>query len=156
MCSFNQIKMSTIEDKLKSLKINPEPPKPPVAKYLGSKQIGELLFASGRISDLKGEVGTDVTEEDAKKAAHDTVVLILSIVKNDIKDLDLISGVIKLHGFIRSSPDFIHHSQVLDGASELLIELFGENGQHSRTATGVAQLPFGAALQLDIIFQLKK
>ena len=102
-----------------------------------------------------GEVGTDVTEEQAREAARDTVVLILSIVKKDIKDLDLIEGVVKLQGFIRSSTNFIRQPMVLDGASELLIELFGEEGRHARTATGVAQLPFGATIQLDMILKLK-
>jgi len=83
------------------------------------------------------------------------VLSILSIVKQDIQDLDQIIGVIKLTGFIRSSPTFTNQPKVLDGASDLLIELFGQNGAHARTATGVAQLPFGASIQLDIIFQLK-
>ncbi len=147
--------MSLIEDKLEALKIKLEPPLPAAGKYLGCKQLGELLYTSGRISDLKGEVGTDVNEEEAMQAARHTVVLILSIVKKDIKDLDQIIGVIKLQGFIRSSPNFTRQPQVLDAASELLIDLFGKNGQHARTATGVAQLPFGAAIQLDIIFQLR-
>jgi enamine deaminase RidA (YjgF/YER057c/UK114 family) len=151
-----KIRMSLIEDKLKALKIHLEPSKAPVANYLGCKRTGELLYVSGRVSELKGEVGTDVNAQEARKAARDTVLLILSIVKKDTKDLDLVFGVVKLQGFIRSSPNFTGQPQVLDGASELLMELFGENGQHARTATGVAQLPFGAAIQLDIILQLKK
>ena len=147
--------MSLIENKLNNLGIRLEQPKAPVANYLGSKRIGDLLFVSGRKSELTGEVGSDVTETQAKKAARDTVVLILSIVKNDIKDLDLIEGVVKLQGFIRSSKNFTRQPQVLDGASEILIELFGENGHHARTATGVAQLPYGATIQLDMILKLK-
>ena len=96
-----------------------------------------------------------MTEAEAKVAARDTVVLILSIVKNDIKDLDMIKGVVKMQGFIRSSSDFMRQPQVLDGATELLIKLFGEDGRHSRTATGTHQLPYGATIQLDMILQLK-
>ncbi len=114
-----------------------------------------MLFVSGRKSELCGKVGTSVTVEQAKEAARDTVVLLLSIIKNDTKDLDLIEGIIKLQGFIRSSKKFTNQPQVLDGASELLIELFGENGRHARTATGVAQLPYGATIQLDMILKLK-
>ena len=147
--------MSIIEDKLKKLGLKLEPPKLPVANYLGCKRSGELLFASGRVSELRGEVGTDVTEEEAKVAARDTVLLILAIIKQDIGSLDLIQDVIKMQGFIRSSPQFTRHPYVLDGASDLLVELFGMNGQHARTATGVNQLPFGASIQLDIILQLK-
>lgn len=148
--------MSLIEKRLLALGLNLPEPKPPVGNYLGSKSIGELLFAAGRVSDLAGEVGTEVSEEQAKEAARNTVLTILSIVKQDIKDLDLITGVVKLTGFIRSSPGFTAQPKVVDGASDLLIEIFGENGRHARTATGVAQLPFGASVQLDIIFQLKQ
>lgn len=147
--------MSIIEDKLMKLGLQLGPPKPSVANYLGCKRIGELLFASGRVSELRGEVGTDVTEAEAKIAARDTVLLILSIIRKDIGDLDLIRDVIKVQGFIRSSPNFTRQPYVLDGASDLLVELFGNNGQHARTATGVNQLPFGASVQLDIILQLK-
>ena len=147
--------MSLIENKLNNLGIRLEQPKAPVANYLGSKRMGDILFVSGRKSELTGEVGSDVSEEQARKAARDTVVLILSIIKNDIKDLDLIEGVVKLQGFIRSSASFTRHPQVLDGASELLIDLFGDNGRHARTATGVAQLPYGASIQLDMILKLK-
>jgi len=148
--------MSLIEKRILALGFNLPEPKPPVGNYLGSKSIAELLFAAGRVSDLAGEVGTEVSEEQAKEAARNTVLTILSIVKQDIKDLDLITGVVKLTGFIRSSPEFTRQPAVVDGASDLLIEIFGENGRHARTATGVAQLPFGASVQLDIIFQLKQ
>jgi len=146
--------MGSIEIKLKKLGLCLPDAKPPVGNYLGSKKLGELLFASGRVSDCIGEVGTEVTLEKAKEAARNTVLQILAIIKQDIKDLDLIIGVLKVTGFIRSSKHFMDHPKVIDGASDLLIELFNENGHHARTATGVAQLPFGASVQLDILFQL--
>lgn len=147
--------MSLIEDKLEKLGIPLGQAKPPVANYLGSKRVGDLLFVSGRKSELIGAVGTDVSEQQAKAAAKNTVLLILAIIKNDIKDLDRIEGIVKLHGFIRSSANFTRQPQVLDGASELLIELFGENGRHARTATGVFQLPYGATIQLDMVLKLR-
>ncbi|MEI7803659.1 MAG: RidA family protein, partial [Bacteroidota bacterium] len=110
---------------------------------------------SGRVSELTGEVGSTVTLEEADKAARDTVVLIISILKKNLTDLDNISGVLKMQGFVRSSASFTQQPQVLDGASDLLIELFGENGRHARTATGVSELPFGATVQLDLIFIMK-
>lgn len=147
--------MGVIEKRLEELGLSLTRAKPPVGNYLGSKKIGALLFASGRVSECIGEVGTEVTQEKAKEAARDTVLTILAIIKQDIKDLDLIEGVVKVTGFIRSSGNFTEQPKVLDGASDLLIDLFGEKGRHARTATGVAQLPFGASVQLDIIFQLK-
>ena len=147
--------MGRVEKKLEELGLSLPDPKPPVGNYLGSKRVGELLFAAGRVSDCIGEVGTDVALEKAKEAARDTVLTILAIIKQDIKDLDLITGVVKLTGFVRSASSFIKQPIVIDGASDLLIDIFGENGRHARTATGVAQIPFGASVQLDIIFQMK-
>jgi enamine deaminase RidA (YjgF/YER057c/UK114 family) len=147
--------MKIIEDKLNKLGFELQPARSSVGNYLGCKRSGDLLFAAGRVSDLKGEVGTEVTEEEAKVAARDTVLLILAIIKQDIGSLDLINGVIKMQGFIRSSSQFTQQPNVLDGASDLLVELFGDNGRHARTATGVNQLPFGASVQLDIILQMK-
>ena len=148
--------MSNVEDKLNKLGLKLKTPKAPVGQYLDCKRVGELLFVSGRVSELTGELGSDITLNEAKEAARDTVLLILSILKKNSIDLDTIAGVVKLQGFIRSDKHFTKQPQVLDGASELLIELFGENGRHARTATGVNQLPFGAALQLDMILILKQ
>ena len=131
------------------------PPKEAVANYLGAKQSGMLLFASGRVSELQGIVGQDITEQEAYVAARDTLLNILAIVKNHIGDLDRISSVEKMQGFVRSSESFERQPMVIDGASDLLVKLFGESGKHARTATGVNQLPFGACIQLDLIFRLK-
>lgn len=147
--------MSSIENKLNKLGLSLRKPKLPVGNYVDCKRAGDLLFVSGRVSELSGEVGKDVTISEAKEAARDTVLLILSLIKKHITDLDTILGVVKLQGFIRSSENFTEQPKVLDGASDLLIELFGENGRHARTATGVSQLPFGAAVQLDMILILK-
>ena len=147
--------MGIVEKRLEALGLSLPAPKPPVGNYLGSKKAGELLFAAGQVSDCIGEVGTEVTLEKAKEAARDTVLMILAIIKQDIKDLDLIIGVVKVTGFVRSSATFIEQPKVIDGASDLLIGLFNENGHHARTATGVAQIPLGASVQLDIIFQMK-
>ena len=147
--------MGTIETILQDLGIELGEPKAPVGNYLGSKRVGDLLFVSGRVSELTGEVGTDVTLEAAREAARNTMLLILAIIRKDINDLDLISGVVKLQGFIRSAPQFTRQPEVLDGASDLLISLWGEAGRHARTATGVNQLPFGASLQLDLVLQMR-
>lgn len=147
--------MSRIEEKLRSLNKQLGEPKPPVGNYIGCKIAGNLLYASGRVSDQKGEVGKDVSLENARKAAHDTVLLILSIIKHEIKDLDLLKGVVKVQGFINCDDSFAELPKVLDAASDLLVALFGEEGRHARTATGVAQLPFGTSVQLDIIFELQ-
>ena len=147
--------MGSIENRLQKMNLSLPPPKEAVANYLGAKRSGTLLFASGRVSELQGVVGHDVSEEEAYKAARDTLLNILAIVKNEIGDLNRISSVEKMQGFVRSSESFVRQPRVIDGASDLLVQLFGESGKHARTATGVNQLPFGACIQLDLIFRLK-
>lgn len=148
--------MSHIEHRLQDLGLELPPPKVPVANYLGSKRSGHLLFVSGRVSQVRGEVGTELSTAEAKAAARSTLLNILAIVKADIGDLDQIVSVETMRGFVRSAPTFTEQPLVIDGASELWIELLGEQGRHARTATGAAQLPFGAAVQLDMVLRLAK
>jgi enamine deaminase RidA (YjgF/YER057c/UK114 family) len=148
--------MSALEDRLRSLGLSLPPPKAPVANYLGAKRSGDLLFVSGRVSQLRGEVGSEISVADATLAARDTLLDLLAIIKQDIGDLDRIVSVELLRGFVRSAASFMEHPRVIDGASDLLVELLGEAGRHARTATGAAQLPFGAAVQLDMILRLSR
>jgi enamine deaminase RidA (YjgF/YER057c/UK114 family) len=148
--------MQYVEDRLSGLGETLPAAKRPVANYLGCKRSGDTLYVSGRVSQVRGEVGTELTVAEAKVAAKDALLDVLAIIKNDIGDLDKIVSVEKLVGFVRSAPSFTEQPKVIDGASDLLVALFGENGQHARTATGVAQLPFGAAVQLDMILKLAK
>ena len=148
--------MESIEHRLDALGIELPPCPPPVANYLGSKLINNLLYVSGRKSELTGVVGDDVNEEEARKAAGQTAITMLSIVKNDIGDLNKIAGVVKLNGFVRSAPGFSRQPMVIDGATQVLIDIFGERGRHARTATGTSSLPFGACIQLEMILELKE
>jgi enamine deaminase RidA (YjgF/YER057c/UK114 family) len=146
--------VSVIEKRLGELGLELPPPKKPVANYLGTKRSGDLLFVSGRVSQRRGEVGTELTVDEAKIAARDAMLDLLSIVKQDIGDLDGIVSVEQVRGFVRSAPSFMEQPRVIDGASDLLISLYGDAGRHARTATGAAQLPFGAAVQLDMVVRL--
>lgn len=146
--------MSAVEDRLVAFGLSLPPAKTPVANYLGTKRSGDLLFVSGRVSQLRGEVGSEITAADARLAARDTVLDLLAIIKQDIGDLDRIVSIEQVRGFVRSAPSFADQPRVIDGASDLLVALFGDNGRHARTATGATQLPFGAAVQLDMVLRL--
>jgi enamine deaminase RidA (YjgF/YER057c/UK114 family) len=148
--------MSRLEDRLGELGLALPAPKAPVANYLGTKRSGDLLFVSGRVSSLRGEVGATTTAEAARRAARDTLLDILAIIKQDIGDLDQIVSVEKMQGFVHSAPSFSQQPEVIDGASDLLVQLLGDAGRHARTATGAAQLPFGAAVQLDLVLRLAR
>jgi enamine deaminase RidA (YjgF/YER057c/UK114 family) len=146
--------MSQVETRLRELGLALPPPKTPVANYLGTKRSGSLLFVSGRVSQKRGEVGTDVSLEEAKTAARDAMLDLLAIIKQDIGDLDRIVSIEQVRGFVRSARSFTEQPHVIDGASELLVALYGESGRHARTATGAGQLPYGAAVQLDMVVRL--
>jgi len=146
--------VSVVEGRLRALGLTLPPAMPPVANYLGTKRSGDLLYVSGRVSQVRGEVGSELTVADAIRAARDAMIDLLAIVKQDIGDLDRIVSIEQVRGFVRSAPTFTEQPRVIDGASDLLIALYGENGRHARTATGAAQLPYGAAIQLDMIVRL--
>jgi enamine deaminase RidA (YjgF/YER057c/UK114 family) len=147
--------MSAVEDRLRQLGLALPPPKTPVANYVGTKRSGDLLFVSGRVSQRRGEVGTELSVSDAQIAAREAMLDLLAIIKQDIGDLDAIVSIEQLRGFVRSSATFTEQPRVIDGASDLLVALYGDAGRHARTATGAAQLPFGAAVQLDMVVRLR-
>src|SRR6476620_2799048 len=126
--------MTNIENRLRDLGFSLPAPKPPVANYLGTKRSGDLLFVSGRVSALRGEVGSELTLDQGRQAARDTVLDLLAIIRHDLGTLDTIVSIERLHGFVRSAPAFTQQPAVLDGASDLLIALFGDAGRHARTA----------------------
>jgi enamine deaminase RidA (YjgF/YER057c/UK114 family) len=147
--------ISVLEKRLHAMNLELPPLKEPVANYLGCKQSGDQLYVSGQIGDIRGAVGGCLTVEDGQFCARSAILHMLRTVKETIGDLDRIASVDKLLGFIRSAPDFTAQPRVLDGASELLIALLGEDGKHSRTATGVLQTPYGSAVQLEMTLRLK-
>lgn len=148
------MEMSNIEEKLHQLGEKLSPPKDHIANYVGCKKSGDTLYVSARVSETRGEVGTDLDVTDAQMAAKGALLDILAIIKDEIGDLDQIASVDKMVGFVRSAKTFTDQPKVIDGASDLLVALWGDDGRHARTAAGVAQLPFGAAVQLELILRL--
>ena len=147
--------MGQIESRLSELGESLPVAKKPVANYLGCKKAGDTLYVSGRVSQIRGKVGADIDLAKAQEAAKGALLDLLAIVKAEIGDLDRIISVEKMNGFVNSAPSFTEQPKVIDGASDLLIQIFGADGRHARTATGVAQLPFGAAVQLEMIMRLR-
>ncbi len=147
--------MSEIEKTLAAMGMRLPAAKQPVANYLGSKQVGKVLYVSARVSQMKGKAGVDIDEEQASQASRDTMLDLWAIVKADIGDLDRIDSIVSVQGFINSGPSFTTQPMVMDGASNLLIALYGDKGRHARSATGVAQLPYGACVQINMVVELK-
>lgn len=151
----------SFEAKIRELGLEvPEAPKP-VAAYVPGILIDKLVFTSGQIpfvnGDLKykGKVGAEVSEEQGYEAAKICAVNCLSVVKSLVGDLDKIEKIIKVVGFVNSAPGFSGQPKVINGASELLGKIFGEAGQHARSAVGVSELPIDAAVEVEMIVKVK-
>lgn len=151
---YEDLHVDTIDRRLAELGLTLPPPKRPVADYVGCKQSGQQLFVSALVSETRGAAGAEVSVDQAAAAAEATVLALLAIVREHLGTLDRIAAVDKMTGFVRSGPAFTSQPAVVDGASRVLIAIFGEAGRHARTATGVAQLPYGATVQLEMILRL--
>ncbi|MCH9806628.1 MAG: RidA family protein [Alphaproteobacteria bacterium] len=132
----------------------------PVANYVPYLLTGDLLFISGQVSKapdgslLAGKLGADLTVEQGQEAARFCALNILAQAHAALGRLDRIQQVIKLNGFVNASPDFSDHPLVINGASDLMVEVLGEAGRHTRAALGVSGLPVGCAVEIDAILQV--
>jgi len=149
-----------IEKRLDALNIIlPSPPKP-VGSYVAVVITGKLAFVSGQIpiKDGKviyaGKVSKDLSVEDAQKAARLCVINALAQLKAELGSLDRISKIVKVSGFVNSPPEFTDQPKVINGASDLLFEIFGQKGQHARIAVGVSSLPLNSAVEIDLIAEI--
>lgn len=151
-----------IEEKLDKLGITlPTPPKP-VASYIPVVKTGNLVFVSGQIPIIDGKVAycgkvtKDLSIEDAQRAARLCVINALAQLKSELQNLDKISKIVRLSGFVNSPPDFIEQPKVINGASDLLYDIFEKKGQHTRIAVGVSSLPLNSAVEIDLIAEVNK
>jgi enamine deaminase RidA (YjgF/YER057c/UK114 family) len=144
---------------LKGLKL-PEIPKP-VAAYIPAKQTGNLVFTAGQLPMVNGELiskgllGQDVDIDEANKAARICTLNALAAIKSVIGDLDRIKEIVRVVGYVASVPTFTQQPAVVNGASELLLEIFGENGKHARSAVGMAVLPLNASVEIELTVEVE-
>ena len=133
---------------------------PPAANYIPYVKIGKLVFVSGQVSQnengfIKGVLGKDLIVEEGYDAARQCAISLLAQLKSAVNgDLNKVTKVVKLGGFVNSAPNFTEQPSVINGASDLLVELLGEKGRHARTAVG-ANLPLGVAVEIDGIFEVE-
>jgi enamine deaminase RidA (YjgF/YER057c/UK114 family) len=150
-----------VEKKLTELGIKIGEPRAPVANYVGFVCTGNLLVVSGQLCAgpdgklvAKGKLGADVTIEDGQKAAKACAINLLAQIKAALGDLDKVVRVVRLGGFINSSPSFLDGPKVMNGTSDLMVAVFGDKGRHARTTVGVAVLPSDAAVEIEGIFEV--
>ncbi len=148
-----------IEEKLKSLGITLPNPPTPAGSYVPVIRTGNLLFISGQIPIENGKViftgkVSDDNLETAQKSAKMCAINILAQIKREVGDLDKVTKIVRLSGFVNSDPNFTMHPKVINAASDLIFEIFGDKGKHSRIAVGVASLPLGSMTEIDAIVEI--
>ncbi len=150
------------EERIKALGIRLIKPTAPVANYVKAVRVGNMVYLSGHGPDkegggyITGKVGSDLTIEQAKNAARVTGISLLSTLKAEVGDLNKVKRIVKLLGMVNAVPDFTQHPQVINGCSDLLVEVFGDNGKHARSAVGMGSLPTNIAVEIEMIVELKE
>lgn len=153
--------MGAVDKKLAELGVTLPTPASPIANYVPFVRVGSMLMVSGQIcfgADgklvAKGQLGAGVSVEDGQKGARACVVNLLAQVKAALGDLDHVKRVVRLGGFINSAPGFTDGPKVMNGASDLMVEVFGDKGRHARTTVGVSALPLDAAIEVEGLFEV--
>ena len=154
--------MSKVEERLKQLGYALPPPIKRGGEYVhvGAVRSGNLVFLSGvppRRADgsaVAGKLGKDIGVEEGYEAARLCALNLLANLKEEIGDLDKVTRVVKVLGMVNSTPDFAEQPKVVNGCSELLVQVFGDRGRHARTATGMAAVPFGLAVHIEMVVEV--
>jgi enamine deaminase RidA (YjgF/YER057c/UK114 family) len=149
----------SVYQKLESLKIELPALTKPVAAFVPFARLGALVFVSGHIAKKNGkpwvgQLGANLTVEQGKEAARGVAIDLIGTLNAAVGDLNLISRIVKIQVLVNSTPAFTDQHLVANGASELLVEVFGDGGAHARAAFGVAQVPFGSCVEIDLIAEV--
>ena len=153
--------MSNIEERINQLGLTLPPPPIPVASYIPAKQSGNLVFTAGQLPVVsgalisKGLLGQDVEIDEANKAARICTLNALAAIKGVVGDLNRIKQIVRVVGYVASVPTFTQQPAVVNGASELLLEIFGESGKHARSAVGMAVLPLNASVEIELTVEIE-
>ena len=154
--------MSAVEDRLSELGLTVPDVVPPVAAYVPVVREGDLVFTSGQLPMVDGslaatgKVGGDVDAETAKSLAETCALNAIAAIKSEVGDLDTVSRVVKVVGFVASDPSFTGQPGVINGASELLVKAFGDKGIHARSAVGVSALPLDAPVEVEVVVSVAR
>lgn len=149
-----------IDARLAELGLELPPLSKPAGNYLGCKRVGDLLYVGGHgpvtaTGVTCGKVGTTVTLEQAREAARATALSMLATVKAELGSLDRVKQVVKVFGMVNVAPGFNRTPAVLDGCSDVLVAIFGDAGRHTRSAVGMAELPFDICVEIEMVLQVE-
>lgn len=148
------------EQRLRDLNIELIMPNPPTANYLKAKTVGNVVYLAGHGPDrpdgtqVIGKLGSELELEQGIEAARFTAISLLSSLKAEIGDLNRVKNIVRAQGMVNADPSFKQHSQVINGFSDLMVEVFGDKGKHARAAIGMSSLPNNIAVEIDMIVEL--
>jgi enamine deaminase RidA (YjgF/YER057c/UK114 family) len=152
---------SRIDARLAELRIELPNPNKPVANFVPCVQTGNLLFVSGQVTAWNGEykyvgkVGREISLEDAQKAARICALNVVAHARAHLGDLDRVARFVMVQGFVNAVPEYADHPKVINGASDVLVEIFGEAGKHARFALGAGSLPFNVAVEIAAVLEVR-
>ena len=151
---------TTIDARLAALGIELPPVSKPVANYLGCKRVGDLLYIGGHgpVSAkgvVRGKVGGTISAEEARDAARATALSMLATVRAELGSLDRVRQIVKVFGMVNCAPGFNRMPEVIDGCSDVLVAIFGDAGRHTRSAVGMAELPFDICVEIEMVVQVE-
>ena len=143
------------EKRLSELGISLAPVTPPVAKYVNAVRSGNLLFLAGKgPGPVKGKLGREFTVDQGYQHARAVGLALLAVMKAELGSLDKVKRVVKVLGMVNAVPEFTDHPKVINGCSDLLVEVFGEAGKHARSAVGMGSLPMGIPVEIEVIVEV--
>lgn len=150
-------RVQTPEDKLSELGITLPAIRPAVGNYVSCVKVGNLLFTAGQgVDEYHGKLGKDISIDEGYKAARQSMLNLLSVVRNELGDLNKVRRIVKILGFVNSTEDFINQPKVMNGASDVLVDIFGEKGKHARSAVGMAQLPNNTTIEIEMVLEIEE
>jgi enamine deaminase RidA (YjgF/YER057c/UK114 family) len=152
--------VGAIRQRLDELGIVLPPVFPPAGNYLACSRLGTTLHVGGHgpvdgDEIVVGKVGSDLTLEEGRRAARMTGLSILATLEHELGDLDQVARIVKVFGMVNVAPGFDRTPAVIDGCSDLLVDVFGDAGRHTRSAVGLAELPFGIAVEIELVAELR-
>jgi enamine deaminase RidA (YjgF/YER057c/UK114 family) len=146
----------TPEERIEELGLTLPAPRPAAGNYVSCVRTGNLIFTSGQgTNEYRGRLGEDVPIEVGYDAARQCMLNLLAVLKQELGELSKVKRVVKVLGFVNSSPDFTDQPKVMNGASDLLVQVFGEWGKHGRSAVGMAQLPLNNAVEVEMVVEVE-
>lgn len=146
----------TPEERLKELGLTLPPPRMTAGNYVSCVRTGNLIFTAGQGTDeYRGRLGEDVSVDVGYEAAKQCMLNLLTVIKQEVGELSKVKRIVKILGFVNSASDFTDQPKVMNGASDLLLQVFGERGRHGRSAVGMAQLPHNNAVEVEMIVEVE-